>query len=663
MTVSMVKRCHQTETHPITFDEIWSVIRSGDHDLKERIIQIRNNYEAEKDIFAGDAQKAKKAIADLKLQLPAFLPSGSFSKRENGSLVEYSGILCADMDSLGADLPTVRDFFKSSPFVRAIATSPSGDGLKVFFNVINDPARHEDSFRAIKQYVLEWTGIEIDDKCKDLARLCFFTYDQDLWVRLDGNEIIQPADPLPRGRTLQNSTIGLQNSTILTSADVNSMAREQIAFRLLGELVPAPEKGGYFVHCPGESFHTNKTGEKHTILYLNGAPNISCQHESCAHVIESFNKVLQSEIGKAENQDRRASHIPYRDMRHATFLANPNGEKPLTPEKPLIEICTIEELENYVAPPGIVLIGDYHITQDTGFVFVIGGHPSVGKSLSAISLAVAGTKGEGEWFGLKVHRKFKVLIIQTENGPFRLSRIIKELGCKELRDHLQITKPPPYGLLFRRDDFRIQVAEIVQKFSPDIVIIDPWNSVARDQEQVTYLETFQIIRSVLPPDTILGILAHTRKPQKDERASGRSLMHVLAGSHVLSSVPRTIFIMQHASDDVEEDTVVVTCCKNNDGEPGKRTAHRRRPSGIFEPVANFDWAEFDSSDKDKRVLITQEMVAETFESGPMLLPQARDRLQELSGATKSSCYRALSEKGRFGDDLEFNGKLVNWRRK
>ena len=192
MTVSMVKRCHETETHPISFDEIWSVTRSGDHDLKQRITQIRNNYEAEKEIFGGDAKKARKAVADLKLQLPGFLPSGSFSKRDNGSLVEYSGILCADLDSLGSDLEKIRELFKSCHFVRAVALSPSGDGLKVFFNVINDSARHEDSFRAIQRFVRDWTGFEIDEKCKDPARICFFTYDPELWVRSEQNEIIEP---------------------------------------------------------------------------------------------------------------------------------------------------------------------------------------------------------------------------------------------------------------------------------------------------------------------------------------------------------------------------------------------------------------------------------------------------------------------------------------
>src|SRR5262245_14183650 len=164
MMVSMVRRVNETETHPISFDEIWDAIRTGKHGLKEKITQIRNRYEAEKDI-TGDVKKAKEAIAELKLQLPGFLPSGTFSKRANDSLVEYSALLFGDFDSLGEMLPLVRESLKGYNFVRAIALSPSGDGLKVGFNVVNDPGRHVDSFRAIQQFMRDNGGVEIDPAC------------------------------------------------------------------------------------------------------------------------------------------------------------------------------------------------------------------------------------------------------------------------------------------------------------------------------------------------------------------------------------------------------------------------------------------------------------------------------------------------------------------
>jgi len=650
LTVSMVRRCHETETRPITFDEIWSATREGKHGLKQKITQIRNRYEAEKDI-TGDVTKAKKAISDLKLELPGFLPSGTFSKRETGCLVAYSGILCADLDSLGDKLESTRELLKSLPFVRAIALSPSGDGLKVFFNVVDDPARHEDSFRSIKGNLLDM-GIVVDEKCKDPTRICFFTYDPNLFLRTEGNEIIPPADPLPL------------RSRPAPPPNQNPVSREQIAFRLLGELTPAPEKGGFFVRCPGEVHHTNKTAAKHTILYLESVPTLSCSHTSCGAAVDAFNRVLRSEIGKAEFQPESHFSHPYRDTRYETSTKNAgNGSQPNGTEelRPYIIFHSPKALRDYVPPDNIKLIGDHHIVKDTGFVSVIGGPAGVGKSLTTTALAMAGAVGEGQWFGMDIHRQFKTMIVQSENGLFRLSRNFKELDCDLLEEFVRICEPPSRGMAFRQEEFYLAIRNEIAKFAPDVVILDPFNSVARDQEQRTYLETIDIVRSVLPLHTSLVIVAHTRKPQASERAVGRSLMNVLAGSHVLATVPRSVFILQYASDDPEDDQVVWTCCKNNDGELGKRTAWRRQ-TGLFQPVPNFDWATFDCEDKDKRVVITEPMVMEVFEKGPLIRSIARDKLLELSGASKAAIYRALSPDGRFSDNLVFSGDTIDWIR-
>jgi hypothetical protein len=111
-----------------------------------------------------------------------------------------------------------------------------------------------------------------------------------------------------------------------------------------------------------------------------------------------------------------------------------------------------------------------------------------------------------------------------------------------------------------------------------------------------YREAFDIVREVFgigsEKGPSLGILAHTRKPIVGERANGRALLNLLAGSYVLGSIPRTVFVVQSASDDVNETQVVWTCCKNNDGILGPRSAWERR-NGLFVPVKDFDWGEFD----------------------------------------------------------------------
>jgi hypothetical protein len=296
-----------------------------------------------------------------------------------------------------------------------------------------------------------------------------------------------------------------------------------------------------------------------------------------------------------------------------------------------------------------------------GNAFVIGGAPGVGKSRALMALAIAGATGQN-WFGLKVHRRFRTLIIQTENGRYRMSKELAQLECSALDDYLRISSPPPYGLLFGREAFRTQVAAAIAEFIPDLVALDPWNAAAREQDSKEYLDTFAALKSVLPhadDAPALGIVAHTRKPKTDERASGRGLLNLLAGSYVLGSVPRTVFVMQAASDDTSDNRIVWTCCKNNDGELGSRSAWQRR-NGLFAPVSDFDWDEFDAPEKDRREVITEADMQTIFENGALTKAEAAKKLKSNTGASKSTCYNALDSDGRFSEHLSYSGGKLTW---
>jgi AAA domain/CHC2 zinc finger len=337
-----------------------------------------------------------------------------------------------------------------------------------------------------------------------------------------------------------------------------------------------------------------------------------------------------------------------------------NAEILREPERPLIEFKSPLQLQNFVPPPGIMMVGDCHITK--GSVFVIGGAPGIGKSRALVALAVAGAT-QSDWFGLKTHRRFKVMIIQTENGLFRLSKEFGELNCDALESYVRVCPPPPYGLCFRRDDFRAQLSAAIADFQPEVVGFDPWNAAAREQDSREYLDTFDALKSVLPlgeDAPALVIVAHTRKPKADERTSGRALLNLLAGSYVLGSVPRTVFVMQAASDDTTDNRIVWTCCKNNDGELGARSAWERR-NGLFAPVTDFDFEKFDAPDQDKREVICEDDVRSVFENGALTKAEARKLLEQATDASRSACYYALDPDGRFAKHLNYSeGKLV-WK--
>jgi AAA domain/CHC2 zinc finger len=362
---------------------------------------------------------------------------------------------------------------------------------------------------------------------------------------------------------------------------------------------------------------------------------------------------------------------PYKDLNDWTragatagdlLAAMVNAETMREAEKPLIEFRSPLQLKNFTPPPGFVLVGDCHVVR--GSVFVIGGAPGVGKSRGAVALAVAGATGS-DWFGLTVHRRFKTMIIQSENGLFRLSKEFAGLDCDRLEAFVRVSPPPQFGMCFSREDFRAQLSTAIREFGPDIIIFDPWNAAARDDKAREYLETFELIRSVLPAGDnapALGIVAHTRKPRTDERATGRGLLNVLVGSYVLGSVPRCVFVMQIASDDPQDNRVVWTCCKNNDGELGVRSAWERR-NGLFAPVSDFDWDSFDNPNQNDRVTITSEDMATVFENGDKQLTrnEAFKALEALTEAGRTACYTALRPDGRFTKQLLETNGLLSWK--
>jgi hypothetical protein len=352
--------------------------------------------------------------------------------------------------------------------------------------------------------------------------------------------------------------------------------------------------------------------------------------------------------------------------------ATDNGQEPTFSEKlnqdfsgsepgerrVFLELRSPLELRDYQPPEGIVLVGDNHITR--GSVFVIGGAPGVGKSRSAVALAEAGATGY-EWFGHKIHSRFKTLILQNENGRFRLKQEFSDLECDALEEYVRVTPPPPYGINFESGEFRDQLRAAIDSFAPDVVVIDPWNAASRDEKARTMLDTFGWIRSIIPAKddgAAIGIVAHTRKPQLGERSSGRALLNLLAGSYVLGSVPRTVFIMQSASDDVTDNRIVWTCCKNNDGELGKRSAWERR-NGLFQLVHDFGWDAFDHPEGEKRE-ITTAIMAEIFGNEELTRSEAVKRIMA-HGFQKAASYRALELTGRFSSGLsETKAGKLKW---
>lgn len=201
-------------------------------------------------------------------------------------------------------------------------------------------------------------------------------------------------------------------------------------------------------------------------------------------------------------------------------------------------------------------------------------------------------------------------------------------------------------------------------FKPDCVVLDPWNAAAKDDKQSDYVATFDALRDLLPTGAdkpALGIIAHTRKPQLNERRTGgTALMHLLAGSYVLTSVPRAIFVMTRGCQDETDDSVVFFNPKNSNGENAPRSAWHRKLTG-FTPATDFDWKEFDKS-PDERKIITLDHIREVFGDGEkrLELKAAAHDLATLAKVTEGAAYNALKADGKFSASVSRSNDMLTF---
>src|SRR5262249_1580556 len=250
------------------------------------------------------------AVDAEKKKLPGVLWSGTFSRRANHALIAHSGLLCGDLDSLNGDFPAVRADLLTSPHLVALFKSPSGAGLKAIFRVPANAEKHLASFRAVERHVRERTGVQIDESGKDMARLCFLSYDPDLYHNPDATEI----EPLPEPEQPKRVSNG--------AVDLN--VRQRIATEFLGQIDWQSETSGFFT-CPGKHLHTTGDGERDCKIDIDDVPSIHCFHDHCRGIIDALNRELRARIGKAEwRANNEAQKVA---AQHTDNASNSAGEQ------------------------------------------------------------------------------------------------------------------------------------------------------------------------------------------------------------------------------------------------------------------------------------------------------------------------------------------------
>lgn len=316
-----------------------------------------------------------------------------------------------------------------------------------------------------------------------------------------------------------------------------------------------------------------------------------------------------------------------------------------------LEFLSPDQLADWKIPEGFNLVGDSHLVR--GGISVIAGVPGCGKSRTLAGLAIAGAT-RSHWMGHEVHTNFRTLVIQAENGPFRLKQEfteIREGSSVDLAPWLRVNYPGRHGLPLHDPAFRRELRDVIAGFQPGVVAFDPWNRIVQDDKQKDYRAAIDWLMELLP-DAIeerpaLVVVSHLRKRSGGEgRKRGRDLLPELSGSGMIGSAARSVFILEPASPDPADNRLVWTVAKNNDGHEGASSAWLRR-NGLFDPCEDFDFEEFFSGAEMGREKITAADIKEAI-GGGIVRKKAAKRLQEMTGCGQSAAYAAVNTNGRFG---------------
>jgi len=169
--VTIFKNFNEVVEHK-TIATILEEIKTGKY--KPGIIYLRKSL----------AEKKEEAYNKAKKSLPAFTPSGKFvGGRKLEFLTEYSKFIILDIDKLSTtDLQKSKSIAAQSEFTYACFISPSGNGLKILVKIDTPKTEHKETFLKVQAHYENILKLEIDKSGKDLTRLCFYSWDENLYL-------------------------------------------------------------------------------------------------------------------------------------------------------------------------------------------------------------------------------------------------------------------------------------------------------------------------------------------------------------------------------------------------------------------------------------------------------------------------------------------------
>lgn len=149
----------------------------------------------------------------LKSALPCVAFAGTFTHRAKDALKKASGLLILDFDHVNID--ELKTKITDKPECFSCWVSPSGDGLKALFRIplVENSDEYTNLFNDLTQYY----GFDCDKSGKDISRLCFESYDPDIYINIEAKTY----EPTALSTPVEVATLGcITNIPLLDNDEI-----------------------------------------------------------------------------------------------------------------------------------------------------------------------------------------------------------------------------------------------------------------------------------------------------------------------------------------------------------------------------------------------------------------------------------------------------------
>lgn len=474
------------EIKNVTVNQALECIKNGFWEKK--IAPIR------KAILEGQQVKAD----ELKKTLPAFTISATFKERRKKENIDsYSGLIHLDYDKV-ENIEILKDIIIKIPYTYSAFISPSGNGLKVIVNTDAVFETHTDTFNALRTYYDDIVGIESDKSVKDVTRLCFVSYDSNLYIN-ESSEIF-------------SKELYKANSTIDVSWVWNFTSQKS-------DFIEGNRNN--FVHqfaCNSNRFNIDIN---ETINYASKYSNSSF---SLDEIETTIRNVYRNNIVEAGKYNQKSPEIKSKSK---PFSVLPNSVLNYKKANDWIQ-------EARLRPNPKKLFDDFWFENEVCILFA---DTNVGKSILAMQISHSISKGENiEGFGLEIERQ-KVLYFDFElsDKQFQIRYTNKENQTFDFDENLIRVEINSDSILEENMSFEDSliksIIDLIETTNAKVLIIDNLTYLSSENEKakdaLTLMKKLKQIKNKY--SLSLLILAHT--PKRD--ASKGITKNDLSGSKML----------------------------------------------------------------------------------------------------------------------------------